>query len=165
MRLSTTIVIGAVATLVTGCPDPKPTPPVSRETPSVSDRIAVCNGGVTRVYGAEVSADLSRILEGQGELTGEVKEEIKGLFLSRENLGEESALAAYDKYLDCLAQERIFIEKQSQNRGDFGLTELQCRSFARCESGVMSKVKSCREVVQEEARSEREMAALYSEAC
>ena len=154
----------AVILSVSGCSPSKPPGP-SPTTSSVSDRIAICSGGVSHIYGANFAADLSDIMQGRGGLTAEAKREIKGLFLSRDDISQEVALRVFELYLECVEAERAFERQQEENAGDFGLSELQCRTYRRCEASVMGQYSSCIEIVEKEATSQAQLNTLNNRMC
>ncbi|MBR0552035.1 hypothetical protein [Stakelama marina] len=65
------------------------------------NRIAECGGGISSVSGAKIEARIAQDLR-SGSLSGEVKQEIKGLITNDPNILPGDRTHIYDSYLGCL---------------------------------------------------------------
>lgn len=71
----------------------------------VTERLALCNAGISNKLGADLKAKVPGLEKG-GVLTAEMRQELKGVFMGRDDLPKEDALKMYDRYVQCLDQEK-----------------------------------------------------------
>lgn len=90
---------------------------VTTRTPASDVRaIGVCNAGVTTESSAKVTAKVEERIRDGLAIDASLKDEIKGMFLSKTTVSEQHAVQLYDRYIQCIeTQQKKIQEEKAKN--------------------------------------------------
>ena len=90
---------------------------VSARTPTSDVRaIGLCNAGVTTESSAKVTAKVEERIRDGVALDAVLKDEIKGMFMSKTTVSEQHAVQLYERYIQCIeTQQKKFQEEKAKN--------------------------------------------------
>ncbi len=137
------------------CPGPKVDNREASLRP-VDPRIETCSAGSSVKISAEAEADLTKILEGQGSVTGTVEREVETMIsqAAGNSLSGAQLVQAQENYLRCLRDEAELAASIAKPWENYSSN--QCTAFAHCEDTRMAMVATCRTELQKANQPYRE---------
>lgn len=130
---------------------------VSAET---KNDIAACSMGISSGVELKVGASIEKT--NGGELTGSLKDELHGAFVSK--FGQADALKAQTEYLACMNK------RYEDRKAEKKISEISaCKAAVTCDVNVVAGICSCRHVVEEAEKkygwSPAKVAQEYNKLC
>ena len=94
------LLFSTICVVLGGCSSPSVVD--LRVSDESTNAIAVCSAGLKVKVSAGLKSQLSSILKGDGQISVEAQNEIKGIFLNEAQIRGGDAAKVYEKYIDCV---------------------------------------------------------------